>query len=168
MVAPAAHLSRFAKSHHRCHSLWPRVSSLGCSKCPNPVPNRRLTRAHSKRNTMGIVELVVGTPVRRVVSAFDLLLLATFSSFSFRVLDWSIVSSAFSPHSSLPRQPFLTVVFCFPVLPPYILSSALPLRTHQCRSVVHIRYFINYGTSFLFSIHVSNLSFVAEPLHPTG
>ena len=51
----------------------------------------------------------------------------------------------------------LTVVFCFPLLPPiYIIRSA----AHLCRSVARIRlYFIKYGTSLLLSIHVSNLFF---------
>ena len=108
---------------------------------------------------MGIMWLVVGTSVRRVASVFDLC--SSLPLFPlFHLGFW--IGPSFLPLSNLTLPyhhigHFLQLSFAF-LATPYILSSALPLRTHQCRSVVHIRYFINYGTNSLFSIHVSNLS----------
>jgi hypothetical protein len=47
------------------------------------------------------------------------------------------------------------------------ISSALPLCTYLCRFIACTRYFINYGTSSLLSVHASNLFFRhrAAPLH---
>jgi len=74
------------------------------------------------------------------------------------------IDQSFLPlsHLTLPYHlvcHFLQLSFAFLCYPPYILSSALPLHTHQCCSVTRIRYFINYGTSLLFSTHVPNLLF---------
>lgn len=79
-------------------------------------------------------------------------------SFFIRVLDpWSASLFHLSSASSLPPyQPVLTVVvFCFPVLPPLIYHP-LCRFVHICRSIARIWLFVNYGTSLLFSIHVSN------------
>lgn len=94
--------------------------------------------------------------------------LAAFSSFSFRVLDpWSIFFHFLICF-------FLTTTSTVSYIRRLLLSCATSPLYHPlcrsvyiCRSIARIRLFINYGTSLLLFIHVSNLVLRcrAAPLH---
>lgn len=91
-----------------------------------------------------------------------------FLSFSFRVLDpWSIFFHFLTCF-------FLTTTSTVSYIRRLLLSCATSPLYHPlcrsvyiCRSIARIRLFINYGTSLLLSIHVSNLVLRcrAAPLH---